>query len=176
MTDLEDAVKRLDNLTQEEARMVLAELLKITHNVRDDVKVVIEGARGVSNQSPMPSDIHTLRRQRVKSGGEGNKFDYSADSKQRRRNQVFVIACPHSYFLLALIPIHRESVNTAPTSVALSRRSVDKSQHRTKSSARRNGGLVLSRQHLHRVEVDWLTLVDTRKTCASVNIIRAHAF
>ena len=44
MTDLEDAVKRLDNLTQEEARMVLAELLRITHNVRDDIKVVIEGA------------------------------------------------------------------------------------------------------------------------------------
>ena len=59
MRDLEDAVKRLDNLTQEEARMVLAELLKITHNVRDDVKVVIEGAQGVSDQSHIPSDIHT---------------------------------------------------------------------------------------------------------------------
>ena len=91
MTDLEDAVKRLDNLTQE-ARMVLAELLKVTHNVRDDVKVVIEGALGVSNQSAMPSDIHTLRRQRDKSGGEGNKFDYPADSKRRRRNHVFVIS------------------------------------------------------------------------------------
>ena len=46
-TDLEDAVKRLDNLTQEEARMALAELLRITHDVRDEVKVVIEGAPGV---------------------------------------------------------------------------------------------------------------------------------
>ena len=40
MTDLEDAVKRLDNLTQEEARMALAEVLRITHDVRDKVKVV----------------------------------------------------------------------------------------------------------------------------------------
>ncbi|KAH9046647.1 hypothetical protein EDB84DRAFT_645807 [Lactarius hengduanensis] len=40
MTDLEDAVKKLDRLTQEEARMALAEVLKITHIVRDDVKVV----------------------------------------------------------------------------------------------------------------------------------------
>ncbi|KAH8980689.1 hypothetical protein EDB92DRAFT_1820498 [Lactarius akahatsu] len=39
-TDLEDAVKKLDRLTQEEARMALAEVLKITHIVRDDVKVV----------------------------------------------------------------------------------------------------------------------------------------
>ena len=41
--DLEDAVKRLDNLTQEEARMALAEVLRITHKVHDGVNVVIEG-------------------------------------------------------------------------------------------------------------------------------------
>ncbi|KAH9028626.1 hypothetical protein EDB85DRAFT_2291206, partial [Lactarius pseudohatsudake] len=40
MTDLEDAVKKLDRLTQEEARMALAEVLRITHDVRDEVKVV----------------------------------------------------------------------------------------------------------------------------------------
>ncbi|KAH9060271.1 hypothetical protein EDB87DRAFT_623618 [Lactarius vividus] len=40
MTDLEDAMKKLDRLTQEEARMALSEVLKITHIVRDDVKVV----------------------------------------------------------------------------------------------------------------------------------------
>ncbi|KAI9438100.1 hypothetical protein H4582DRAFT_1878685, partial [Lactarius indigo] len=39
-TDLEDAVKKLDRLTQEEARMALAEVLKMTHIVHDDVKVV----------------------------------------------------------------------------------------------------------------------------------------
>ena len=59
MTDLEDAVKRLDNLTQEEARMALSEVLRITHNIRDEVKVVddkvqvvIDGARGMSSRSP----------------------------------------------------------------------------------------------------------------------------
>ena len=40
MADLEDALKRLDRLTQEEARMALSEVLKITHNTRDEVKVV----------------------------------------------------------------------------------------------------------------------------------------
>ena len=40
MADLEDALKKLDRLTQEEARMALSEVLRITHNVRDEVKVV----------------------------------------------------------------------------------------------------------------------------------------
>ena len=40
MADLEDALKKLDRLTQEEARMAVAEVLKITHNVRDEVKAV----------------------------------------------------------------------------------------------------------------------------------------
>ncbi|KAH9007378.1 hypothetical protein EDB83DRAFT_2323812 [Lactarius deliciosus] len=37
---LEDAIKKLNRLTQEEARMALAEVLKITHIVRDDLRVV----------------------------------------------------------------------------------------------------------------------------------------
>ena len=40
MADLEDALKKLDRLTQEEARMALAEVLRITHSVRDEVTVV----------------------------------------------------------------------------------------------------------------------------------------
>ena len=40
MADLEGSLKKLDRLTQEEARMALAELLRITDNVRDEVKVV----------------------------------------------------------------------------------------------------------------------------------------
>ena len=39
-TDLDDALKRLDRLTQEEARMAVAEVLRITQSVREEVKVV----------------------------------------------------------------------------------------------------------------------------------------
>ena len=39
-TDLDDALKRLDRLTQEEARMAVAEVLRITQSVREAVKVV----------------------------------------------------------------------------------------------------------------------------------------
>jgi len=36
-TDMEDALKNLDNLTQEEARMMVAENLRATHAVDDRV-------------------------------------------------------------------------------------------------------------------------------------------
>ena len=40
LADLEDALKNLDRLTQEEARMATAEVLRITHSIRDGVKIV----------------------------------------------------------------------------------------------------------------------------------------
>ena len=46
-TDIEDKLERLDKLTQEEARMASAELLKITHGVDDRVKGVDEKVQAV---------------------------------------------------------------------------------------------------------------------------------
>jgi hypothetical protein len=40
MADLEEALKKLDRLTQEEARMAHVEVLRITHNIREEVKIV----------------------------------------------------------------------------------------------------------------------------------------
>jgi hypothetical protein len=100
MADLEDALKKLDRLTQEEARMAHAEVLRITQSTRDEVKivdgkveevgdkvgdlgdkvqcvddkvqVVIDGERGMFGQLSSPSDIYTFRWQTSKSGGEGH--------------------------------------------------------------------------------------------------------
>ncbi|KAI0000831.1 hypothetical protein BJV74DRAFT_116375 [Russula compacta] len=44
-TDIEDALKRLDKLTLEEARMVTAQLLKATHAVDNKVAVVIDDGK-----------------------------------------------------------------------------------------------------------------------------------
>jgi len=41
--DVEDALKRMDKLTQEEAKMATAEVLKSTRNVDDNVKMLIDG-------------------------------------------------------------------------------------------------------------------------------------
>jgi histidine ammonia-lyase len=43
--DIEDALVRLDKVTQEEARMAIAETLKVTHNIEDKVT---DGAQIVS--------------------------------------------------------------------------------------------------------------------------------
>ena len=40
MADLEDALKKLDRLTQEEARMANAEVLRLSHSIRDGVEIV----------------------------------------------------------------------------------------------------------------------------------------
>ena len=40
MADLEDALKKLDRLTLEEARMANAEVLRLAHSIRDGVKIV----------------------------------------------------------------------------------------------------------------------------------------
>jgi hypothetical protein len=41
--DIEDALKRLDTLTMEEAWMAIAETLNVTHRVDDKVTVLIDG-------------------------------------------------------------------------------------------------------------------------------------
>ena len=40
MADLEDALKKLDRLTQEEARLADVEVLRLAHSIRDGVEIV----------------------------------------------------------------------------------------------------------------------------------------
>jgi hypothetical protein len=87
LADLEEALKKLDRLTQEEARMAHVEVLRITRSIRDGVKivdskveevgdkvqVVIDGTRGMSSRLLSPSDIYTFRRKTSKSSNEGHR-------------------------------------------------------------------------------------------------------
>ena len=50
MADLEDALKKLDRLTQEEARMANAEVLRITQSIRNVVEIVDGKVDGVDNK------------------------------------------------------------------------------------------------------------------------------
>jgi hypothetical protein len=54
-TDIEDALARLDRLTQEEALMAAAQGLKATHDVDDKVEAVDNKVRGVDDRV---RDIH----------------------------------------------------------------------------------------------------------------------
>ena len=40
MADLNDALKKLDTLTQEVARMAIAEVLRLARSIRDGVKII----------------------------------------------------------------------------------------------------------------------------------------
>jgi archaellum component FlaC len=48
-TDIEDSLERLDRLTQEEARMASAELLKVTHSVERKVQGVDGRVQDISS-------------------------------------------------------------------------------------------------------------------------------
>ena len=50
-TDLEDALKRLDKLTQEEARMATAEVLRAARAVDHKVTEVINGTQNIFSQA-----------------------------------------------------------------------------------------------------------------------------
>ena len=49
-TEIEDALKRLNKLTQEEARMATAQVLKVTHTVDERVRGVTDDVLGVDNR------------------------------------------------------------------------------------------------------------------------------
>jgi prophage DNA circulation protein len=48
------------------------------------VQVVIDGARGISSQSPILSNVYAFRQQGGKRGGERSKIDYSTVGKRHR--------------------------------------------------------------------------------------------
>jgi methyl coenzyme M reductase subunit D len=55
-TDMDDALKRLDKLTHEEARMAIAENLKATHTVGESVRGVADQVVAVDNRVAGMSD------------------------------------------------------------------------------------------------------------------------
>jgi hypothetical protein len=54
--DIDNALKRLDTLTMEEARMAIAETLNITHKVDDKVAVLIDGGKDTFAGHPRAPD------------------------------------------------------------------------------------------------------------------------
>ena len=49
-TDIDDALKRLDKLTQEEVRMATAQLLKLTRGVDDKVTRIDDDVKGINGK------------------------------------------------------------------------------------------------------------------------------
>ena len=61
---MEDALRRLDKLTQEEARMATAEALRATHTVDERVRRVADQVVGVDNKvTGAVTDAQVIKRQ-----------------------------------------------------------------------------------------------------------------
>jgi methyl-accepting chemotaxis protein len=56
-TEMEDALKKLDKLTQEEARMAAAQNLKATHAVDERVKGVVDTVEAIDNKMVRANDL-----------------------------------------------------------------------------------------------------------------------
>jgi hypothetical protein len=50
--DIEDALRRLDTLTTQEAQMAIAETLNVTHGMDDKVAVLVDGGRDTFSGHP----------------------------------------------------------------------------------------------------------------------------
>jgi len=116
--DVEEALKRLDKLTHEEARMATTEVLKATHTVdgrvrgvsyqvvgvddrvagvdervrvvADKVSEVIDGTQSSTNLSSVSSRKETSdHRAPRRKGSEGS---HATNSRQCRPNQTFVVS------------------------------------------------------------------------------------
>ena len=103
MANLEDALKKLDRLTQEEARMALAEMLNITHHVRDEVKIVDGKVERVENKVEVVGDKVGDKVEEVRDKVEevGDKVGDVGDKVQCVDDKVQVVidgarACPIS--------------------------------------------------------------------------------
>jgi hypothetical protein len=65
-TEIDDALKRLDKLTQEEARMAAAEILKVTHTVDKRVEGVADTVAAIDNRVAGVDNRVVLVDERVK--------------------------------------------------------------------------------------------------------------
>ena len=109
--DIEDALKRLDTLTMEEARMAIAENLKVTNRVDNKVAVLIDGRQNTFLWFIICAILNMDKR----TGG--------LRIPQMKRS---VRALSQCFGLSGLIHSHREPVTREIAKVAISSGSLDK--------------------------------------------------
>jgi archaellum component FlaC len=109
--DIEDNLERLDNLTQEEARMASAELLKMARIVDDrvkdvdgkvqdvgnEVRAVDDRVQGIGNDvKETGSDIKGLCSDVKDMSGEVRGFDDKLDQVNRSSSFYFLLVVPRA--------------------------------------------------------------------------------
>ena len=124
-TDLEDALKRLDKLTNEEARMATAQVLKATHTVEERVRGVADTLIGVDDRVARVEDGVTSVDNRVAGVDERvNGVDDRLAGVDNKVDQVKSSSSPS--ITLSVWPYHpcRESIAGKHSQMAITTGSV----------------------------------------------------
>ena len=125
--DIEDALKKLDTLTMEEARMAIAETLKVTNRVDDTVNKMDDKVDRVDDNVMELIDgggtcisLLILIYAFLNTDMAANKRSADATDEEKRSFSKFLP------LIHGLIYPHREPVTGETTKVALTSRSLDK--------------------------------------------------
>ena len=142
-SDIEDGLKKLDKLTQEEARMATAEVLKVTQRVDEKVTVLIDGA-----QDAFFLAIFALPNTDLLDGKE---------AKAIMRQNVDEEKCSSSLIqpllVLKVLSFCSEGIEMGPSKVTLFSGPVDKPQYCAQGPLQGNSNVVFRRKYVRRVEV-----------------------
>ena len=179
-TDIEDSLSRLDKLTQEEARMASAELLKMTHGVDGKVMGVDNRVKSVEGKvEDVRSDVHDVgnkveeRIQDVRGDvqdvrGDVQDVDHRVQGVDDKLEQVNSSLSLNPCSFQVFTPHRREPAQRWSFTMAFASRSIHQPQHCMQSSPRRYSSMVFSRKYIQSMEVHWLVLMGTRKTCVTL--------
>ena len=125
-SDIEDALKRLDKLTNEEVRMVTAQVLDATHTVEDRVldvdtkvaRVDDKVALAINGADPFLISQQENMFNSAVPRGKGDKGSHTTSGRRHGSCETLVI------YALTLVSrlnhLHRESITTGPSQMALS--------------------------------------------------------
>jgi hypothetical protein len=140
-TDMKDVLKKLDKLTNEEARMANAQALKNTHVIDVLLRRVDENVQGVDAQ------VNNVT-------GELKRVRNIVDDVKRSSPVL-------SSLTVEYLNVRRKPTTGAVKKMAIPAGSIHKSLHPVQSSTRGNHGVVLPGRHLHRMEGHWLLVMDS---------------
>ncbi|KAH9007995.1 hypothetical protein EDB84DRAFT_1676770 [Lactarius hengduanensis] len=119
-TDIEDALSRLDKLTQEEARMAIAQILKVAHRVEDGVRTVSDNVKDVDDKINLA--IEDTKVVKVASMETRALVEQTANNMEETKRSWFFK--PSYSWLSGLRRLYREPGSAQPPSVAVSAGSI----------------------------------------------------
>ena len=162
--EIEDALKRLDRLTQEEALMASAQLMETADNIANNVLDVDERVAGVDDRVVCVGDQVAGVDDRV--GGVDKRVAGVGDGVDQMKRPW----SPNRIRTCRLNHLNRESITTGSSKMALATRSIYESHHRVQHPSQGNGELVFRRKHISGMEINRFRVVTlgSWKTCAPV--------